>query len=789
MGNNEKTFTNEALRLWNLGFGIHWLKPHSKAPVKPGWNGPVRDDLDQLDKDYRKENGIGVRLGEPSKLNDGAFLAVIDVDLKSPDPRHQAEAFAVVDLHFPDLRLKCPVVRTGRGYHFYVKTNEPVKSGKISSSKDEVECYAPTSEVNRRQRSKLSEKKLSEGIRIKNAWEVEFMSVGKQVVLPPTLHPDLKKPYVWEREIIGLKAIPLVSYVGGKKQTHTDTALTPELKLVEVDALDLEMRLSPKICAMIFSGTDDNLDQSAALYSVCLAMARARFTAEEITGTVMSSDYSLIEIAFNHRKTQDRNNASDWVYRYNALPALREVSAAKAFEEEVEITPLLSDDEAITQALELLEIPDWQMRLQRNKDGDGPPKATLENIVLILTMAVGVNVFVRDEFESRDLYGCAAPWGGEVGEVVGNDDIAQIIFWLGNKFRVEPSEGTIHNAITVIATDNAYHPVRDQLDALPAWDGVARLDSWLIKNFQAEGDPEYLAQVFRKWMVAAVTRIYRPGTKFDWMMILEGAQGIGKSSFGRLMVGERHFTDSLTSLADKDSALALQGRWVVEMSELATLRKNELELIKGFITRMVDKVRPPYGRRVVEIPRQCVFFGTTNHEEYLRDDTGNRRFKPVKVGQLDFEMLACDRDQLWAEALFIFNERLETTLDLEGHAKVVEQEVQKSKMVKTEADILFEILGDFFEQQEKQKDDENNGEFSPRINTSKFKVTELFSRRGVHSGPIDGWHLTPRNVAFASQALKRLGFIKMKMHGGNWWKRAFVDRSSIGQNATYRRKS
>jgi len=133
---------------------------------------------------------------------------------------------------------------------------------------------------------------------------------------------------------------------------------------------------------------------------------------------------------------------------------------------------------------------------------------------------------------------------------------------------------------------------------------------------------------------------------------LEGRQGLGKSRAAATLAGENWFTDGLPrDLGDKDAAIHLQGRWIIELAELSQLRRNEIETVKSFISRQTDKFRPPFGRVEVEVPRQCVFIGTTNEAEYLVDVTGNRRFWPVRCGQIDLTALARDRDQLWAEAL------------------------------------------------------------------------------------------------------------------------------------------
>jgi predicted P-loop ATPase len=191
------------------------------------------------------------------------------------------------------------------------------------------------------------------------------------------------------------------------------------------------------------------------------------------------------------------------------------------------------------------------------------------------------------------------------------------------------------------------HPVRDYLNGLN-WDGAPRLDGWLSKYLGVE-ESNYSYAVGARWMLSAIARIYRPGAKADCCLILEGPQGIKKSTALRTLAGE-YFTDELADLGSKDAALQIRGVWIVEISELDSLVRSEIASIKAFMSRSADRFRPPFGKHVVECPRQCVFAGTVNHTEYLRDETGARRFWPVLCGSIDIEALARDRDQLWAEA-------------------------------------------------------------------------------------------------------------------------------------------
>jgi putative DNA primase/helicase len=156
------------------------------------------------------------------------------------------------------------------------------------------------------------------------------------------------------------------------------------------------------------------------------------------------------------------------------------------------------------------------------------------------------------------------------------------------------------------------------------------------------------------WLISAVARIYRPGVKADHMLILEGEQGARKSTALKILAGEEWFTDELPDLGSKDAAIHMQGVWIVEIAELDAIGRAEVSRIKAFLTRTTDRFRPPYGRHTVEIKRQCVFAGTVNPDTYLRDETGNRRFWPIRCGDIDVEGLARDRDQLWAEAVSRF---------------------------------------------------------------------------------------------------------------------------------------
>jgi predicted P-loop ATPase len=197
----------------------------------------------------------------------------------------------------------------------------------------------------------------------------------------------------------------------------------------------------------------------------------------------------------------------------------------------------------------------------------------------------------------------------------------------------------------------AFHPVRDYLHLLD-WDGVSRLDTWMRDYWGATKQPdEYLAAVGAAWMISAVARIMQPGCQADYALVLEGSQGVRKSTALRILSGDDYFSDSLPAdLSHKDARDHLRGKWIVELPELAQFKRNEIETVKAFITRRYEQYRPSYGRHEIRFPRQCVFAGSTNDDTYLVDTTGNRRFWVIACGQVDLEAMKRDRDQLWAEA-------------------------------------------------------------------------------------------------------------------------------------------
>ena len=289
-------------------------------------------------------------------------------------------------------------------------------------------------------------------------------------------------------------------------------------------------------------------------------------------------------------------------------------------------------------------------------DGKGNKQVTVNNFVnafksdpllnglLAYDMLKETIVFTRPSFTAK---------GSKKGDLVNDTDISII------KGRIERMHGIyndakLNDAIEQVSSDNAFHPIKLYLESL-TWDGVPRIDTFLVDYMGAE-DNAYTREAFRKMLLAAVTRIYEPGRKFDTALVFYSEQGVGKSTLiQRLSKG--WFNDSLTNLSGKESYEAIQFAWLVELAELSALRKSDVEAVKNFISKREDTYRGAYARRVKTHKRQCVFFGSTNDDEFLKDATGNRRFFPVEVKRTrktrlifepEFDAMV---DQLWAEAM------------------------------------------------------------------------------------------------------------------------------------------
>lgn len=256
-----------------------------------------------------------------------------------------------------------------------------------------------------------------------------------------------------------------------------------------------------------------------------------------------------------------------------------------------------------------------------------------------------------DLLKQRQIKLAAMPWDKPNGRYPApwiDDDDVYLTAWF-HRYQLKPSAETIRHAVLIAAHRHEVNPLVDYLNGLQ-WDQNRRIDDLFVNYFHAS-NPEFARIIGAKFLIGMVARAFEPGCKRDEMLVLEGPQGILKSTALNVLAGDDYFSDGLPNLHDKDAAQHLQGLWLVEIAELAAMRRSEVDEIKRFASARIDKFRPPYGRAVIESPRTAVFAATTNDDTYLKDTTGARRFWPVRCGVIDIAGLKRDRDQLFAEAV------------------------------------------------------------------------------------------------------------------------------------------
>lgn len=756
---------SEVKNLYDNGFAIHLLKRKSKHPIDSAWTTGSRKKWKEIEKRFKPGMNIGVRLGSPSVV-DGGYLAVIDIDNKSEDPRHAEEVAKKLHELFPELAdkgLLTPTVLSGRGNgssHIYILTPEPIRSKRLSQSNESVKVKMPSASPTKREREELSDNELSNGIKLRAAWEISLMGEGQQVVLPPSIHPDSGKEYKWgcefNAEATKFYRPDLTKLVGENRDRGDIIEITPfteeEVSLEKLTDADQEL---------IIEGAGSQ-DRSAEIFRMMLKMLRVGYSYNQILNVFSDQFNYLGQCAYDHTKSGSRARAVRWLSDHSLTKAIATLDAKKDFDAEVEVKEL-GVEAAEKQEAELVKYGDWRDGFQRaGKGGKGPIKPNYFNTRLVLTNSFSEPLLRRNEFSYRNTYNVKPPWGGRRGDELRDIDLIHIKDWMVTQFNFEVPTSLVDEVISKIAAGNSFHPVREYLGKLE-WDGVSRINTWLKVYLNAEGEEPYLSAVSRKFLCATVARVMQPGVKFDHILILEGKQGIGKSSASRILASEKWFCDNLPDIRDKDSRLNLVGAWIVEVGELATLKRADSEAYKAFFSAQQDRVRAPYGRKFEDTPRQCTFIGTTNNDDYLRDRTGNRRFWPVVVHGCKFKELERDRDQLFAEALATWEFGEELWLDAEENK--VAEEVQESKVAEDIYSMMEQKFLQFLDQQKTEKEEE-------KFDFSKFQAKDLFEGLGAGvSQPFSGIRMDNWNLQTANRILKIHGFEKFKSNGTRYFRK------------------
>ncbi len=437
-----------------------------------------------------------------------------------------------------------------------------------------------------------------------------------------------------------------------------------------------------------------------------------------------------------------------WKARYAEIPGLVKsaqrklasiaTAAAEAQSEEPAAPGLTSPPEPAA--------PLWPKYLQC--DDRGTPIPNLANAALALRQApelaglVAYDDMLRHVILNRPVPGSrrariTAP------QPIEDPDVAAVQEWLQRHELRKLGKEVTSQAVDLIAHEHAFHPVRTYLNGLQ-WDRKPRLDTWLSYYLGAEHTP-YTAGIGTMFMVAAVARIMRPGCKADYMVILEGPQGVLKSSVCRVLAGA-WFSDSLPELHHSDAvrlSMHMRGKWLIEIAEMSSISKTEAGALKAFLTQTEEKYTPKYGRNEVTERRQCLFIGTTNKTAYLRDETGNRRFWPVKIGAIDIDALRHDRDQLFAEAVTAFRAGASWWPDGEFERKHINPEQD----ARFEGDAWEEMIREFLS------------------TTTRTTIADI-ARKALHFDVSRIGTVDQRRIA---AVLERMGWVMKRAGDGRWW--------------------
>lgn len=704
-----------AKRLAREGVAVHWLRRESKAPVEDAWSSAEVNSEADLARTYREGYNVGIRLGKPSLVDEREpfYLYVLDMDVKG-DEDDADEAFAALAKILPSWE-KHPFVQSGRGghsQHIYLVCREDLRSKKLAHSDKKV----PWTDKDGKDHKSW-------------AWEIELFGTGKQVACPPSIHPETGNEYKWGREVnwdrlfqIEVSAddlVPLDVDGRGERDNRSSTRSSASslsdyknkqtLDIGEDEAWDYLMDLD-------MAEWCDDRDGWVKVGMAC----HHEFGGSEI-GYKLWRDFSKksdkfdeddLERVWDSFGKDDRRRPVRFATIKAAGAATRELRERKGASND--------DDERI------LDEEDPETRAARliPRTETGEIKVTAHTVQLLLETDVRTRGILARNLFSGEV--CLVKSAG-IREALSErkqKDMMQLNPRLFSVTEEQAAEGVqiddshyhalrtmleagrpsggygikipdrdLETAISVIADSNTFHPIQDFLNSL-VWDGTPRIDRLFIDYLGTPNDA-YHRQTPRLWMLAGVARTFQPGHKFDYVPILEGRQGLRKSTFiQKLAVNPKWFVELRGDIFDdpKKVVETLDGSWIAEIPELNSFSKSDLTAIKAFFSAGKEKVRESYGRKAKNFERQSIYMGSTNDAEYLRDPTGNRRFWPIKttVEQIDTDKLEENVLQMWAEAVHEYKKLAKQykpghlPLYLTGDARATALQLQDSRMIETQ---------------------------------------------------------------------------------------------------------
>ncbi len=452
--------------------------------------------------------------------------------------------------------------------------------------------------------------------------------------------------------------------------------------------------------------------------------------ATDPAGEQMCNAFDLVRIHLFGEIDDDVTEATP----INKYPSFKEMENFAYKDEKVQtvrnesiIQGLRNDFEDVLEDESENENFDWLNDLQYDRNNN--PKSCAENILLVLRNGKGLKDNIRwNDFTDKIEIINNLPWrkkNYEEDTEWRNTDDSGLRVYFDLNFHIK-SKDLIIDCLVQAAKDNHYHPIKNYLKSLQ-WDGVSRAETILIDYLGAE-DTELNRAITRKFLAAAINRVFRPGCKFDYVTVIKGMQGIGKSTLLAKLAG-KWFNDSIITLQGKDAMEMLQGAWIIELGELQAIKRSEIENTKAFLSRQIDNYRPAYGRATESHPRQCIFFATTNEETFLKGSDGNRRFWTVSCVNAPtkdiFTFSDNDRDQIWAEAMGYYKSKEKLYLDKEKETAMREIQAEYNEDVN---DVRVGIIEEYLNK--KLPPDWNNLSLDAR--TCYLADEDAIENRGVY---------------------------------------------------------